>query len=186
MTSPALLVRARRRLQRDVRLQLANLRSPRAHFGAGCDIRKHLELVLEGVGSVDVGPRCVLDRGLVLSSSGRLSVGAGTVFGHHCTVAAKESVMIGEKCLIAELVSIRDHDHAFDRTDIPVLEQGATSAPVSIGSDVWIGAKATILKGVTIGDHAVIGAGAVVTTNIPSLGIAVGVPAKVVRYRTAL
>jgi acetyltransferase-like isoleucine patch superfamily enzyme len=183
MTAPALVVRVRRRAQREVRLRVANMRSPRARFGPGCDVRRGLELALVGAGTVEIGAGCVLDTGLVLSSSGTLQVGARTVFGHHCTVAARDSVIIGDDCLIAELVSIRDHDHAFDRIDVPVHEQGVTAAEVRIGRDVWIGSKATILKGVTIGDHAVIAAGAVVTKDVPSRAIAAGVPATVQRYR---
>lgn len=184
MTAPALLVRIRRRAQRELRLRIANVRSPRASFGPGCDVRRGLELALEGAGTVEVGAECVLDTGLVLASSGTLVVGARTIFGHHCTVAARDSVTIGDDCLIAELVSIRDHDHAFDRLDVPVRDQGAESAPVRIGRDVWIGSKATILKGVTIGDHAIIAAGAVVTKDVPSAAIAAGVPATVQRFRT--
>jgi acetyltransferase-like isoleucine patch superfamily enzyme len=184
MSAPALPVRLRRRAQREVRLRIANVRSRRARFGHGCDIRRGLELAIEGSGTVDVGPECVLDTGLVLASSGTLRVGARTVFGHHCTVVAQDAVIIGENCLIAELVSIRDHDHSFERLDVPIRDQGATAAAVRIGRDVWIGSKATILKGVTIGDHAIVAAGAIVTKDIPGGAIAAGVPATVQRYRT--
>lgn len=176
-------VRIRRRLGRDVRLLLANARSPRARFGAGCDVRRDLEVRVEGDGRITVGAGCVLDRGLVLWSAGLLRVGPRTVFGHHCTVAAAESVTIGADCLIAEGVSIRDHDHAFDRLDVTVREQGRRTAAVCIGSDVWLGAKATVVRGVTIGDHAVIGAGAVVTHDVPAYAVALGVPARIVSDR---
>ena len=86
-------------------------------------------------------------------------------------------------CLIGELVSIRDHDHAFDRTDTPILDQGRRTAPVVIGDDVWVGAKATITAGVTIGPGTVVGAHAVVTHDLPAGCVAVGVPARVVRRR---
>jgi acetyltransferase-like isoleucine patch superfamily enzyme len=81
------------------------------------------------------------------------------------------------------MVSIRDHNHRFDKLDVPVRLQGMTSAPVRIGRNVWIGGKATITKGVSIGDNAVIGANAVVTHDIPANAIAVGVPARVIKYR---
>lgn len=129
------------------------------------------------------GPGCVLDRGITVESRGTLVVGEGTVFGHHCTVAADREVRIGARCLLAELVSVRDHDHAFDDRDTPVADQGRVTAPVRIGDDVWIGAKATVLRGVTIGSGSVIGANAVVTRDVPAGSIAVGVPARVVGRR---
>lgn len=120
-----------------------------------------------------------------IEAYGEIEVGRGTIFGHHCTIASQESIVIGEDCLIAEMVSIRDHDHCFDRLDVPIREQGATVAPVRIGRNVWLGAKVTVGKGVTIGDNAVIGANAVVTRDVPANAVAVGIPARVIRMRDA-
>ena len=61
--------------------------------------------------------------------------------------------------------------------------QDSVTAPVRIGRDVWIGANVVIMSGVTIGEGAVVGAGAVVSRDIPAWAVAVGVPAKVLRYR---
>jgi acetyltransferase-like isoleucine patch superfamily enzyme len=61
----------------------------------------------------------VLDNDLVLDVQGRLEIGARTIFGHHCTLAASDSIIIGEDCLIAEMVAIRDHNHNFARLDVP-------------------------------------------------------------------
>lgn len=134
-------------------------------------------------GAVSFGERCILDRSLTIESEGVLKVGDRTIFGHHCTVAAVESVEIGEDCLIAEMVSIRDHDHCFDRTDVPIRDQGSIKAPVRIGNNVWLGSKVTVVRGVSIGDNAIVGANSVVTKDIPANAIAVGAPAKVVRIR---
>lgn len=87
-------------------------------------------------------------------------------------------VMMGEDCTIIT------RNHKFDRTDIPMMEQGfEEEKPVHIGNDVWIGDRVTIMPGVHIGDGCVIGAGAVVTRDIPPYSIAAGVPAKVLRSR---
>ncbi len=88
--------------------------------------------------------------------------------------------------MFAEMVSIRDHDHNFDELDTPVREQGFVGAPVKIGNNVWVGAKATILRGITIGNNVIIGANAVVSKDIPDNSIAVGVPARVIRMREPL
>jgi acetyltransferase-like isoleucine patch superfamily enzyme len=133
--------------------------------------------------SATFGAECVLDHGFVVESRGRLEVGSRSVFGHHCTLAVDELVSIGRDCLVAELVSIRDHDHAFSSPGIAILDQGRATAPVRIGNNVWIGAKATITKGVTIGSNTVIGAHAVVTGDLPEDCVAVGIPARVIRYR---
>ena len=87
-------------------------------------------------------------------------------------------VMMGEDCIIIT------RNHRFDRVDIPMMEQGfSEEQPVVIEDDVWIGDRVTILPGVHIGKGSVIGAGAVVTKNIPPYSIAAGVPAKVLRSR---
>ena len=85
-------------------------------------------------------------------------MGHHTVFGHHCTVAAETSVVIGHSCLIGEMVSIRDHDHRFSAPDVLIVDQGRMTAPIRIGENVWVGAKATITAGVTIGPNTVVGA----------------------------
>jgi acetyltransferase-like isoleucine patch superfamily enzyme len=166
-----------------LRLFRTRLRYPRAEFGSRVDVRRGFCLRLRVGASVVIEECCVLDNDLTIECGGALRVGARTIFGHHCTIAVLDHVEIGEDCLIAEMVSIRDHNHRFDRLDVLVRVQGMTSAPIRIGRNVWIGGKATITKGVTIGDNAVIGANAVVTHDIPSNAIAVGVPARVIRLR---
>lgn len=178
------LHRMRGVVRRRAGLALARMRHPRVTFGARCDVRRGARfLVARGV-PVSFGPGCVLDYGFTLECRGRLDVGERTVFGHHCTVASDEDISIGRDCLIAELVSIRDHDHAFDSTGRPIIDQGRDSAAVSIGDNVWIGSKATIVKGVAIGANTVVGAHAVVTGDLPADCVAVGIPARVLRYRT--
>lgn len=91
-------------------------------------------------------------------------------------VAFGDDVMLGPKVIIWS----RDHGMA---PNAPMRTQPHTSAPIRVGNDVWIGAAAIILKGVTIGDGAVVGAGSVVTKDVPARAIVVGNPARIVRYR---
>lgn len=87
-------------------------------------------------------------------------------------------VMMGEDCTIIT------RNHRFDRTDIPMMHQAfSEERPVIIGNDVWIGDRVTILPGVQIGDGCIVGAGSVVTHDIPPFVIAAGNPAKVIKYR---
>lgn len=175
--------RVTRRFWREARLAHARLRWRRATFGKGSDVQPGFRLASARDARVVFGERCVLDRNLTVECWGRLTIGSGTVFGHHCTVGAKERVSIGTNCLIAEMVSIRDNDHVFADPDVPYLDQGHVTAPVTIGNNVWLGSKVVVARGVTIGDGAVIGAGAVVTKDIPARAVAVGVPARVIRQR---
>jgi acetyltransferase-like isoleucine patch superfamily enzyme len=113
-----------------------------------------------------------------------LLIGDGTFVGHLCDFRIARSIRIGEHCLIAGGVTIADYDgHPVDAGS---RRDGATSPlaevrPVEIGDDVWIGHGAVILKGVNIGDRAVIGAHAIVTRDVPSDCIMAGNPARPVR-----
>ncbi len=93
-------------------------------------------------------------------------------------------VVIGNDVMMGPEVVIYTSGHKFDRTDVPMTEQGSTEPePVTIGNDVWIGRRVIIMPGVSIGDGAVIGAGAVVTKDILAYAVAAGVPAKVIKMR---
>lgn len=78
---------------------------------------------------------------------------------------------------------MRTANHRFSRTDINIQDQGHHAADIVIDGNCWIGANVVILGGVHIGGGAIIGAGAVVTKSIPSMAIAVGVPARVIKSR---
>ncbi len=173
--------RAVARTRRDLALLLARGRWPAVDFGARCDIRRGLTIVRAPGAKITFGERCILDRHLTVECAGELIVGARTIFGHHCTVGAKESVRIGPDCLIAEMVSIRDSDHVVSGTDLPYREQGHVTAPVVLGRNVWLGSKVVVARGVHIGDNSVVGAGAVVTKDIPANSLAAGIPARVIR-----
>jgi acetyltransferase-like isoleucine patch superfamily enzyme len=177
----SLVKRAISRIRRGLALGLARARWPAVEFGSGCDIRRGLHIVRFPGARISFGDGCILDRHLTIECGGELMVGARTIFGHHCTVGAKQCVQIGPDCLIAEMVSIRDSDHAFAAADRPYREQGHVSAPVILGRNVWLGSKVVVGRGVRIGDNAVVGAGAVVTKDVPPNSLAVGIPARVVR-----
>lgn len=178
-----ILVRGPRALGREARLRRYRILYGRYAFGDGCDIRRGLELTVGNDAAFSFGRHCVLDRGMTVEVEGSLRVGDNVVFGHRCTVAAKGDIVIGDDCMIAEMVSIRDHDHETADRSRPVRTQGPRIEAVRIGRDVWIGGKVTITKGVSIGDQAIIGAGAVVTKSVPAGAIAVGIPARVIGER---
>ena len=113
----------------------------------------------------------------------KVFIGDNTVIGRRNIITAKNLIRIGSDVLIGSDVQIIDHGHGM-RRDTPIRLQNAEIGTVTIDDDVWIGAGAKILMNVRIGKGAVIGANAVVITDIPEYAIAVGSPAKVVKYRT--
>lgn len=136
---------------------------------------------------IEVGDRCYIRAGARLESvrrspdaePGLINVGSGTVIEGFAHIGAAYAVTIGEGCLIASHVTILDHDHLMPDTQAQtILDSGLRGSPIRIGRSVWIGEKATVLKGVTVGDRAIIGAHAVVTSDIPEGAVAIGVPAR--------
>ena len=112
----------------------------------------------------------------------QLEIGDNSGVGINCELYGP--VTIGDYVMMGPEVVIYTSGHRHDRTDIPMGEQGSNEAkPVVIGSDVWIGRRVMIMPGVKIGNGCIIGAGAVVTKDIPDYSIAAGVPAKVVKNR---
>ena len=111
-------------------------------------------------------------------------LGDGTFVGHNCAFSIAKSVTIGNHCLLAGGVRISDFDgHPVDAAARRLNASVASSSirPVTIGNDVWIGAGAHILKGVTIGDRSIVGAGSVVTRTIPADVVAAGNPARIIK-----
>ena len=90
---------------------------------------------------------------------------------------------IGDDCRIAHGCSFISEDHVFDDPDTPIRLQGKRAGAIVLGRDVWLGCGVRVLRGVRIGDGCVVGAGAVVTRDLPPLSLAVGVPARVVGRR---
>lgn len=125
-----------------------------------------------------------LGRGCIIeTSSGILKMGKNISFNSGVVVSANEGeVFIGDDVIIGMNTVVRAAGHSFDDSpNILIREQGHDGGKVQIGKDVWIGANVSILPNTTIGDHCIIGAGAVVTGAIPSYSVAVGVPAKVIK-----
>lgn len=77
-------------------------------------------------------------------------------------------ISIGDGTIFGENVKVYDHNHCYKNPDVPIKEQGFSSAPINIGNHCWIGSNVVILKGVTIGDNCVIGAGCIVYKDVPS------------------
>jgi acetyltransferase-like isoleucine patch superfamily enzyme len=120
---------------------------------------------------------------MIDARGGCIKIGRDCSVNPFCTLYGAGGLEIGDSVRIATKSTIIPANHGFNRTDIPIFRQALTKNRIRIEDDVWIGANVTILEGVTIHKGSVIGAGAVVTKDIPEYSIAVGVPCKVIKKR---
>ena len=134
---------------------------------------------------IKIGSGCLIHCGQerMRESEANVSIGDHSYIGPNAVIFGEGGVEIGQCCEIAPGVVITAQQHTFERCDVPMQQQPSEKRKVKLGDDVWIGCNASILPGVTIEKGAVIGAGAVVTKDIPAYTLAVGVPAKVVKKR---
>ncbi|MBK1645076.1 hypothetical protein CKO25_10510 [Thiocapsa imhoffii] len=148
---------------------------------------------------VRVGSRCEISRPKALEAGGRVVLEAQVVFklvGNGAGVSLAEHVFIGrgtlfdlsgplfigEGTMLAPNCFVTDHNHGTSAS-VPMWRQSPLHAPVRIGADCWLGARAIVLPGVTIGDGAIVAAGAVVTADVAPSSIVCGVPARFMRLR---
>lgn len=133
---------------------------------------------------ITIGDNALISRYTILScKNGDIEIGEYANIGVFCNISSNSTLKIGRKVLIGAHCSLFATEHRFERTDIPISDQGWTSKGINIEDNVWIGAGVIILDGVTIGRDSIIGAGAVVSEDIPEFSIAVGIPARVVKRR---
>lgn len=136
-------------------------------------------------GLASAGRNIHLCRGYSISSPNKLSIGSNTWIGENLFAKCEGGLIIGNGVIISRGVEIWTANHNYDSEDLKSLpyDRRFILKPVNIGDNVWIGSRVTIIPGVSIGEGAVIGAGDVVTHDIPPLAVAGGNPAKVIKYR---
>ena len=126
------------------------------------------------------GEHVNVERGVTCGR--RVWIGNHSDLGINCQVYGE--IHVGNHSFMGPDVVIYTVNHRFDRLDVPMMYQGTSQEkPVVIGDDVWIGARVILLPGVHIGSHSVVGAGAVVTKDVPEWAIVGGNPARVLRSR---
>jgi acetyltransferase-like isoleucine patch superfamily enzyme len=114
---------------------------------------------------------------------GKAYVGAKTVLGQECTISAFQHVSIGRECIVADRVMLIDFDHGVVEVERPIRLQGIYKRDVRVGNNVWIGYGACFLRGVTVGDNAIVGTSSVVTKDVPANAVVAGIPARLIRMR---
>ena len=150
------------------------------HRGRGSKIYGTVRMDTPPYRQFSLGRRSVIESFSCINNAvGDVIIGDHSRIGIHNTIIGP--VTIGNHVNLAQGITVTALNHNFDDTDKRIDEQGVSTKAVTIGDDVWIGANAVILPGVTIGRHAVVAAGAVVTKDVPDYCVVGGVPAKIIR-----
>lgn len=173
-------------------------------IGKRVKIRNHKKIKLKGSatiedgchinalskGGITIGGNFSIGRNSIIECTGvirelgeELIIGDNVGIAANAFIAMRGKLEIGDNTIFGPGVSIHCENHNFSDLETPIRLQGATRKGVKIGKDCWIGSKAVILDGVTIGDHVIVAAGAVVTKDVPDYAIVGGVPAKVIKTR---
>jgi acetyltransferase-like isoleucine patch superfamily enzyme len=174
----------------------------------GRNVNFGTNVVVRNPNKIELGDNVIIDDNCLLDAKGRANNGitiedgvfvgrnsilsckngdiilrAGVNIGFNCEVFSGSRVEVGPGVLMAAYSYLIGGDHEADATDVSVTEQGSTSHGILVEDGAWLGAGCLVRDGVKIGGHAIIGAGAVVTRDIPEYAITAGVPARVLRDR---
>ena len=168
------------------RLRAGRWRWMGAKLGRGTTVDRNVEFFFPI--RMETGAGCKFQSGtrVKCAPGGRdriLKLGDSVSLGNNTLISCGREIVIGSGTLFAAYCFIIDGNHNFSDPEIPIRKQPGIFEPVHIGRDVWVGAHCIILPGVTIGDGAVIGANSTVTNDIPPFAVAVGSPARVIKYR---
>lgn len=127
-------------------------------------------------------------KGLRVGRCANIASGARISVGNNCGLAERLQIIgdvtIGDDLMLGPQVVMISYNHEYSDCTVPMRTQGASaSRPITIGDDVWIGMRAVIMPGVTIGSHAIVAGGSIVTKDVPEWAIVGGNPAKIIKYR---
>jgi acetyltransferase-like isoleucine patch superfamily enzyme len=169
-------------IEKDVRWQVPRrIRlGRRVMIGQGCFLDAH-----SMTGRIELADDVWLSQGCLVIGyrDAEVYIDERAYIGHRCLFYGHGGIRIGKDALFANDVQLICGNHTFARRDLPIRAQPTEELPIVIEDDVWLGASAIVLGGVTIGQGSVVGAGAVVTQDLPPYSIARGVPARVVGVR---
>lgn len=167
-----------------VRLVLQARWHLRRATSVGPRVRLWGRAVASNYGTMIIGDRArlvgtIVPLELYAGADAVLEIGAGSFVNYGCSIAANREIRIGPRCNIGTYVIIMDND--FHRIEPERRAEMPDSAPVILEENVWLGARVTVLRGVTIGAGSVVAAGSVVVKDIPPRSLAAGAPARVIR-----
>lgn len=149
---------------------------------ADVHIHCHSNGLIEIGDGTTVEPHVELSTGI---SGGSIRVGKNCSINAYSVVYGHGGCIIGDRAMLAAFVTIIPFNHRFEDLSIPIAKQGLSHEGIVVQRNVWLGAGVRVLDGVTIGEGTVVGAAAVVSRSLPPESVAVGIPARVIKVRTA-
>ena len=169
-------------LRSKIRCQLIRLKYPSSKIGHDVTIGRNVQFSVTDGGSVSVGDgTAIKDNCVIVVKHGQLVIGTNSFIGWGTIICSNQEIKIGDDCLIAEFVTIRDQNHGTSLADGPFRKQPMKTGPIEIGNNVWIGAKASVVAGGTIANNSVVAAHCVVNKPVESGVIVGGIPASVIK-----
>ena len=150
------------------------------HRGRDSKIYRSVRMDTPPYRRFSLGQKSVIESYSCINNAvGDVIIGDHTRIGLHNTIIGP--VTIGSHVNLAQGITVTALNHNFEAPERRIDEQGVSTQQVTIGDDIWIGANAVVLPGVTVGNHCVIAAGAVVTKDVPPHSLVAGVPAKIIK-----
>lgn len=167
-----------------------SIRSPnKVSLGKGTSIGRNAVITARGGRHIRLGTNVTLGAhstitvtGVLRSAGGSVDIGDNVGIGPNAFLAGQGGLTVQESTIAGPGLMIFTEDHEFGGSNTPIRAQGEVRSPVVIEAGCWLGARVTILRGVTIGAGSMIAAGSVVTRDVPQGVLAAGVPAKIVRH----
>jgi acetyltransferase-like isoleucine patch superfamily enzyme len=142
------------------------------------------EIVLRGEGRMRIGSWVWIGRNNAMRChEGEMYIGRNTIFGTDNTINCYGNIYIGRECLFADSIYMVDFDHNYWDPAMSIRSQGIYTKPIRLEKNIWVGTKATILRGVTVGEGSVIGAMSLVNRDVPPYSVVGGIPAKIIGGR---
>lgn len=167
------------RIDRGVRVTVRARSVSRIRIGPGCSLGERLSVALDG-GFLWLGERVDLRRDVMLSVAGTLRLEGPNLIQVGSSIHCDEAITVGRMAVVSEHATIVDSSHFHAEPDRWLLDNVRTS-PITIGTQCWIGAKATVGRGARVGDYAIVSANSLVVGDVPAGHLVSGVPAQVVR-----
>jgi len=176
-------IRRKLKLEIGIRIRRLIFRIKGCDLGRNVEILRNVSIKKWGGCSVRIGANSRIREGVIIQTAEGLDVGENSDLGPYCVIYG--NVKIGDFVMLSPHITIAAGNHNFMSRKMPMRQQGSESKPIVIEHDVWIGANAVILGGVTIKKGAIIAAGAVVVKDVPEYSIVGGIPSRVIKDRPA-